>query len=225
MVPQNTRTPVALPIAVAVCHRDPLLQLGVIAALRGDVRFAIQDRGPATPDKHGQETHFAEADVVVADYEMGIAVAADAVKRARHQRVLVVTHRDGEIDVQRALSCGVLGYVLMGCGLEEIVDGTLAVHRGQRYFTQAAARRIAEHMLHRPLTKRELDVLHFIVAGWSNKMVANHLGMAAGTVKSHVKAILGKLDATSRTQAANVAQRRGLVPNDFERAYVPPASL
>jgi hypothetical protein len=49
------------------------------------------------------------------------------------------------------------------------------------------------------------------VEGLSNKMIARDLDLAVGTVKAHVRAILEKLDARSRTQAAAQARRRGLV--------------
>lgn len=191
-------------IVVEVRHRDPLLKLGVVATLREDVRFAVQADNGAAPGAM-------DADVVVTDYDTGIALAALPCRRDRTPRVMIVTQRDGETDVRQALSHGVLGYVVMGCRLDEITDCAMAVHRGQRYLTQMAAQRIAEHLLHQSLTPREIEVLHCVAGGWSNKMVGNHLGVGVGTVKAHLKGIFGKLDVRTRTEAAHVAQRRGLL--------------
>ena len=47
--------------------------------------------------------------------------------------------------------------------------------------------------------------------GYSNKEIASHLGISDHTVKFHVAAILGKLDAASRTEAVMIAVRTGLV--------------
>jgi DNA-binding NarL/FixJ family response regulator len=189
------------PIAVAIIHRDPLLRLGVQATLRADIRFRIE----AEPDGPAP---LAGADVVVADYDTGTALAR---RGDGAHRVLIVTQRDSASEVQQALVHGVRGYVLIGCSLEELTDAVLSVHRGQRHLDPAVARRMADSLVQQALTQREAEVLGFIAAGWSNKMVASQLGVAPGTVKTHVKAILGKLDASSRTQAAMVAQHRGLV--------------
>jgi two-component system, NarL family, response regulator LiaR len=62
-----------------------------------------------------------------------------------------------------------------------------------------------------PLTTRELEVLELIVSGCSNAQIADKLYITVGTVKTHVRNILGKLCADDRTQAAVRALRAGLV--------------
>ncbi|MGD9047647.1 MAG: response regulator transcription factor, partial [Anaerolineae bacterium] len=59
-----------------------------------------------------------------------------------------------------------------------------------------------------PLTERELEVLHLLAEGLSNKEIATRLIVAPSTVKQHLKNIYGKLDVHSRTQA--VARGREL---------------
>lgn len=198
-------------IVVVVRHRDPLLRLGVVAALRDDGRFSVHTDDDAALHTGAAMGAAETADVVIADLETGESFVESTRHRHHPPRVMVLTHRDGETDIQRALSRGVLGYLLTGCGLGDIIDGVLALHRGQRYLAQAAAMRLAEHLSFQSLTGREVEVLHLVAAGWSNKMVANDLGMAVGTVKAHLKAILGKLNARTRTEAAHVALRRGLL--------------
>ena len=55
-----------------------------------------------------------------------------------------------------------------------------------------------------------------MVLGFSNKIIARKLAVTTGTVKSHVKAILQKLDARSRTDAAAIAQCRGILEEERE---------
>jgi DNA-binding CsgD family transcriptional regulator len=85
---------------------------------------------------------------------------------------------------------------------------------GNRYVMQAIAARVAEHVYAEPLTVRERQILEFLADGRCNKTIANELGIAVGTVKTHVKAVLSKLNVSSRTQAVVVATRRGLVRSE-----------
>jgi excisionase family DNA binding protein len=70
---------------------------------------------------------------------------------------------------------------------------------------------------HRPvpragtLTARELQVLHLLVEGLSDKEIAEALGISRRTVSGHVEIILGKFNVPSRTAAATYATRHGLV--------------
>lgn len=64
------------------------------------------------------------------------------------------------------------------------------------------------------LTPREIDVLRFLGMGYTNKMIASKLYISPNTVKAHVSQILGKLDVTSRTEAALIALNSNLVKRD-----------
>ena len=61
------------------------------------------------------------------------------------------------------------------------------------------------------LTARELEVLRMMADGAANKIIAWKLGISEHTVKFHVASILAKLGASSRTEAATIGIRRGLV--------------
>lgn len=197
-------------IPVAVCHRDPLLRLGLVASLREVRRFDLQVLD-SLDDILRWRAMAGDEGVAVCDYDAGTAVAEYARHRQGRIPVMVVTHRDKETDIQGALAQGVLGYLMVGCRPEEVVDGVLALTRGQRILSASAAQRVADRICYDVLTPREEEVLRFVAAGWTNKMVANRLGVSEGTVKSHVRAILDKLAVRTRTEAANVAMRRGLV--------------
>jgi len=62
------------------------------------------------------------------------------------------------------------------------------------------------------LTKREIEVLRMVADGLSNKEIAAELGISTHTAKFHVAQIIAKLGAMSRTEAALIGVRRGLVP-------------
>lgn len=62
------------------------------------------------------------------------------------------------------------------------------------------------------LSERELEVLHELAAGRSNKEIATHLHISPNTVKTHVARLFEKLDARRRTEAIRRARELGIVP-------------
>ena len=192
------------PIRLQVCHRDALLAAGLRAILRADPGLLVMDGGDETG-----------AQVIVADYDQGLAAASHPRRTADETRaapkVLVFTSRCSEADVRSALRAGVLGYLVQGCSPQDAIQAVRSVHRGARHFCSLASKRMADSLAHSALTEREIEVLNRLADGLSNKLIARHFDLAVGTVKSHVKSILGKLGASSRTHAVVVAGDRGLV--------------
>jgi two-component system, NarL family, response regulator YdfI len=75
----------------------------------------------------------------------------------------------------------------------------------------AMPRRATAPALVEALTAREIEVLGMMVEGWGNKEISTRLGISEHTVKFHVASIMGKLNATSRTEAVTLGIRHGLV--------------
>jgi len=140
----------------------------------------------------------------------------DAIQRIRMEspqaRFIVLTTYDGDEDIYRALKAGAKAYLLKGMTTDELITAIRAVHAGKSHIPQAIAEKLAERMGIEELTPREMDVLEQIVAGKSNKEIADELGVTEATVKTHINSLLGKLGVTDRTQAATAAIRRGIVP-------------
>lgn len=141
----------------------------------------------------------------------GIAAIAAIRQSARDARLVVMTTMCGDEDVYRALQAGASGYLLKDCGQQELVDCIRAVSQGRKYLQSAASTRLAERIASDGLTGREADVLRWLAEGLSNKAIARRLGVAEGTVKTHMKGLLHKLEVTSRTHAVRMALQRGLI--------------
>ena len=214
-------------IAVLIIYRDPLMRAGLVATLSSHNDFDVS----VSPD-HADQTILSIAsgfDVVVADYDSAIGILSSKDGNAKVvdvPRILVVTARDGESDIQASLQLGVQGYLLLGCRLEEICEAVRALHNGLRHIDNSAAQRVADSLTHEALTTRESEVLELVAHGYRNKSIASELCIGVGTVKSHMKAMLGKLGASTRTEAAAIASRRGLImmKEGGGRQSVPPGT-
>lgn len=192
-------------LRVRVLHSEPLIAAGVHHSLAQEVGVVVDA---------GATQRWEDADVVVADLPTGLRLAAEIRSRPAARampRLLILAAHDREAEVRRALESGVHGYLLANCATHELVEGIRTVGTGARYLSVAVAQRVADSMCRDRLTAREFAVLQLVAKGQCNKSIAKTLEISIGTVKAHVKAILSKLDATSRTHAASVAVDRGLV--------------
>ncbi|WP_229513162.1 response regulator transcription factor [Massilia sp. AB1] len=191
--------------AVHIMHADPVMTVGLHAILAElpELRVSTSLRQP-----EGQRV----ARVLVADYDTGIALARRPMPEAlRHPAVLIVTQLDKEWEVRIAMDAGVHGYVLQSSSPEEVQKAVAALAQGQRYLTESVTRSVADSLSRETLTGRETDVLQLLAQGCCNKSIARKLGIGVGTVKTHVKGVMSKLDATARTHAVVVATQRGLI--------------
>jgi DNA-binding NarL/FixJ family response regulator len=89
--------------------------------------------------------------------------------------------------------------VLLPDGLDTLLRESTASHR-------AVSPPLVE-----ALTPREIEVLGMMVEGWGNKEISTRLGISEHTVKFHVASIMGKLNASSRTEAVTSGIRHGLI--------------
>ena len=194
---------------ILISHPDPLLRAGLVAALREQAAFETLVEGVdgVIPDRP-------RIDVVITDHDSALRLA-DSVHPADDAlaaaRILVLATSDREADIRRAIEAGIHGYIMLGGPLDELIEGATTVANGLRYVCRSAAQRMADSLTRTPLTSREIEVLSLVVAGESNKAIGRALRIEVGTVKSHMTAIMTKLGATSRTQAASIAATRGLV--------------
>lgn len=200
---------------VMVVDDHPLMRVGIAAIVnaRSDMSVVAQagtgEEAVALFQQH-------KPDVTLMDLRLpgslgGVEAITAIREKSPRARFIVVTTYDGDEDIHRALEAGAQGYVIKGMPYQTLVDALKKVHAGGRFLPPPVARALALRSPHSQLSSRELEVLHLLVGGNSNKDIANVLGITEATVKSHVSTILMRLDVEDRTQAVVAALQRGLV--------------
>jgi len=154
-------------------------------------------------------------DVTLMDLRMPDMSGIEAISTIRREfpnaRIVVLTTYTGDAQAAAALKAGAAGYLLKNLVRKELLETIRAVHSGKRRVLPEIATEIAEHFADDSLTEREIEVLRRVASGQSNKLIAAELDISEGTVKTHMKSILPKLDASDRTHAVMIALKRGIL--------------
>lgn len=139
---------------------------------------------------------------------------------ARQTPVLLILDQATPNRVNRAFQLGIRGILPADAPLGQLVSAVAAVARGLMVFhpsesapagTPSPTGNVEIAELLEPLTPREREVLQMLASGLGNKQIAAHLEISEHTAKFHVASILGKLGASSRTEAVSLGLRRGLI--------------
>ena len=154
----------------------------------------------------------------------GLTVTQALRREAPEVKVFILGVLDLTDDIMACIEAGAAGYVLKEASFDYLVDTIRAVHRGESFCSPRMAAslfsRIAElASAHQPrlpqrslkLTARELDIIHEIAHGLSNKEIAQRLFIEPQTVKNHVHNILDKLQLHTRLEAVHYARERNLL--------------
>jgi DNA-binding NarL/FixJ family response regulator len=185
-------------VGEAVDGRDALRQLGTVSATGGQV-----------------------PDVVLMDLMMpgmnGVDATTGILRGYPHTQVVVLTGFGEGERVHAALEAGATGYLLKDAEPDEVADAVRAAVRGEVHLSGRVARCLTRELSAPPsglatLTARERDILKLVATGCSNQEIADQLTISERTARTHVSNVLAKLCLTSRTQAALMAIREGLVP-------------
>lgn len=164
----------------------------MLAALRGDCDF----------------------DLLLMDYFLpgsaGFSALMDVRAQAPDMPVVIVSSLGDADIVRQAAALGVAGFLPKSATRQAMVDALRLVLQGGVSFPaemMTPAGRARTHEDEDTLTPRQMEVLHSMAQGKSNKEIARDLGISGETVKVHISAILRRLGCTSRTQAVMAARK------------------
>jgi NarL family two-component system response regulator LiaR len=196
--------------------------------VRGGIRFlllAFEDIELVGEARGGEEALGAcervQPDVVLMDMVMpdmdGVKVTQALLKRHPQVQVLVLTTFYEDDLVQRAMQAGAIGYLLKDISPQELADAIRAASDGRPTLAAEAVQALVHAADPSPklgddLSVREREVLALMVEGLSNAQIAERLVISTATAKYHVRGILAKLGASTRSEAMALAWQHNLVP-------------
>jgi DNA-binding NarL/FixJ family response regulator len=216
-------------IRVVVCDAHPVVRAGLRTVLEQEPDIEVVGEVGDGRDMVvvAQTLH---PTVVITDIDLPTIDGLQATWQIAHFRndhpvgVIIVTNRDDEEWVAKAVRAGARGFLLKGDPTEQLVYGVRVVAAGEALLTPSVTRRLLEQFagqlavsLHPPpkpftvLTSREIEVLRLLAMGRSNPEIAAALSIAEATVRSHTHHLLHKLGLHDRCQAVALAYQHGLV--------------
>jgi len=166
-------------------------------------------------------------DVVLMDFRLPDGDGTLAARRLREQNsevaVLFLSAEHSDEAMLKAVEAGACGYISKDTGPAELVAAIRRAADGEFLLPAATMSRLLgrqrevrrqqaeQQRLLDEVTPREAQILRLMAAGADNRAIAAQLGIAYGTVRTHVRSLLEKLDSSSRLQAVSTARERRLV--------------
>ncbi|WP_031158764.1 response regulator [Streptosporangium roseum] len=214
-------------IRVLLADDETMIRAGVRAILAADPEIeVVAEAGDGREAIDLVLSH--RPDVVLLDIRMprmdGLSAVAELRRVAPGTAVVMLTTFGEDDYIARALGEGAGGFLLKSGDPRELLAGIHAVAEGAAYLSPRVAHRVITQLTGgrmtrvvaareqvAALTPRERDVLALVGAGLSNGQIARRLYLVEGTVKAHMSAILTRLGARNRVQAAILAHEAGLL--------------
>lgn len=208
-----------MPIRILIADDHPLYRNGVALTLAEAGDLEVVATCASAPE--AVEAASAHApDVVLLDISMpgnGLTAARDIVAARPETAVAMLTASEQDEDLFTALQAGARGYILKGVGANELVAAVRGLAAGESHIAPGLAARVLHVMRRRQttpaarrpideLTHREEEILRLVAQGQSNKEVGLALNLQEKTVKHYMTAILQKLQARNRVEAALIAR-------------------
>lgn len=212
--PDAANRPEATRISVLIAEDHSLVRRGLAAIINMEEDITVV--GEAGDGEEAiEQWRRLRPDVVLMDLRMPRLEGVEAIKRIRTEDpkagIIVLTTFDHDEDIYAGLRAGAKAYLLKDVQPEELFGCIRAVHAGEAYLQPKVAAKLVQRVQEQQLTEREEQILKLLAEGKSNRAIGQALHITESTVKSHLKSLFVKLDATSRAEAIALAARRGLV--------------
>jgi DNA-binding NarL/FixJ family response regulator len=209
----------AAPIRVLVVEDHQVMAEALSVLLKGEADIEVVGQ-VATVRDAVRLADEASPNVILADYRLPDGTGADIARAVRQHRprpaVLVLSAVDTIAALMAAAEAGARGYMLKSRAASEVFDAVRRAAAGEMLIPSSVlANLLAEKgeqaVLLGALTAREREILKLMAEGLGNSAMAERLGIRYGTVRSHVRNLIAKLNAHSRMEAVVRAEELGLI--------------
>ncbi len=210
-------------IRVLIADDHSVIRAGLRTLLGSDPELTIVGEASDGPQTLKLAEELAP-DVLLLDIGMpgedGIQVARKLKAAHSQVRVLFLTMHEDEDLVREAVAAGASGYVPKRAEEAEILDAIRAAYRGDLYVHPALTRalvkpQVADKAPHtpsgEPLTPREVSVLKMLARGFTNRQIAETLGLAPHAVEGYRASLTAKLGLSSRIELVSYAEKHSLI--------------
>ena len=205
---------VSVPLRMLLVDTHFFFRLGLRTLLSQNLYFQV-----IADVASGREalTAFAEIkpDVVIMGASLpdqdGIEVAQQMISTTCSTKLLMLCDQTSEEDVHRAFAAQVHGVLPKATDHSSLLEAINNIAAGRRYYPDSMRGLLRERASHAALSLRETEVLRCLAAGWSNKMITNHLRVTDATTKTYVTRLMQKLGVHDRTMAVMEGIRLGLI--------------
>jgi two-component system, NarL family, response regulator DegU len=166
-------------------------------------------------------------DVMLLDLNMPLMGGIDVLKKVKEQnndiKVIMLTVENDSKIIHEAIDIGADGYILKDSAGTEIVNAIRTVYKGEKYIDKSLVSLLFSDIRNSGkkiscvldvLSKREVEVLMKISAGFSNKEIGEQLYLSEKTVKNYATSVFRKLQVNDRVQATITA-----IQNNIESYY------
>jgi DNA-binding NarL/FixJ family response regulator len=212
-------------IRVVLADGHPIVRAGLRAVIeKSKEDIAIVDEAVNGKDvlKIAEKS---PVDVYLLDVEMphlnGIETAERLLKKDPKTKIIILSIHDSRVFVQRALRCGVKGYILKESATEEVIQAIKEVFRGRFFLSPGISNYIVDGFLGKVgarndkgagsgLTKREREVLQLIGEGCTNKEIAQKLNLYLNTVQVHRRNLMQKLNIHRQADLIRYTIKEGI---------------
>lgn len=201
------------PFQVLIVDDHPLMRRGIRQLLELEPNFNVVAEAGDVASAIAMVKRY-DIDLVLLDLNMKGSSGLEMLNVLRRDssaaRIIILTASDAINDIYTLIDAGADGYLLKDDSPEDLLSAIFAGANGgtalsKRVATCLAQREMTDRKPGQPfnmLTERELDVLHELAYGLTNKQIASALNISEQTVKVHIRNLLRKLNVRSRMAAA-----------------------
>ena len=215
-------------IRVMIIDKEVFYRVGVRQALSQQPDFKILDCDPAQDPLEVIEVEFPDVVLIGSRFAAhnGLELGRRIARHYPNTKVVVLGPDPDDEELFEVIKTAAAACLSRNTNTEELVSTIRRVHHGEYPINNSLITRpnVAQRVLKQfqdissmgknivaPLTHRESQILKYIAEGNTNKQIALFLGISEQTIKSHVSAILRKLNANDRAHAVALAMRNGWI--------------